>query len=76
MTIEFNLEELPQQVRNLLLLKSNQWKCSPSEALTRLLNQVAKSERIPAALNEEAARAAGKSETATSSAAAAATASV
>ena len=68
MKLEFNLEELPQQVRNLLLMRSNQWQCSPAEALTRLLNKVAKDERIPADLDGKPTRPAGKCAITTASA--------
>ena len=42
MTIEFDLKQLSEGSTRFLMLKANEWKCTPSEALARILDDRAK----------------------------------
>ncbi len=57
MTLEFELDHLTERGRKLLLLRANEWNCSPSEALVRLLEEAAKRAKLtaPAKDGKEAA---------------------
>jgi hypothetical protein len=46
MTIEFDLDEMTERGRKLLLMKSNEWSCPPAEALSRILEAAAKRAKI------------------------------
>ena len=46
MTIDFDLDQLTARAQKLLLMKSNEWKCTPSEAFARILDQLAKKAKI------------------------------
>ena len=46
MTIEFDLDELTPRGNKLLLMKANEWNCTPSEALSRILEAAAKRAKI------------------------------
>lgn len=39
--ITYNPENYPSKINNFIMLKAEQWKCSPGEALARLLDQLA-----------------------------------
>jgi hypothetical protein len=47
MTIDFDLNKLTERGRMLLLMKSNEWGCTPGEALARLLEAAAKKAKLP-----------------------------
>lgn len=53
MTLEFEIEKLSERARALLLLKANQWQCSPSEALARLLDSAAQRVKLPPTPNNK-----------------------
>jgi hypothetical protein len=40
-TLEFNPTQYTEAVLRLILAKASEWKCTPEEALTRLLDQLA-----------------------------------
>lgn len=42
MTIDFELDKLPPASLRHLMLKANQWGCTPAEALARILDAAAK----------------------------------
>lgn len=46
MTIEFDLTKLSERARTLLLMKANQWGCTPAEAMARLLDAAAKRAKV------------------------------
>jgi hypothetical protein len=46
MTIEFDLDELTPRGNKLLLMKANEWSCTPAEALSRILEAAAKRAKI------------------------------
>ena len=48
MTIEFDLDEMTERGRKLLLMKANEWSCPPAEALSRILEAAAKRAKITA----------------------------
>lgn len=54
MTIDFDLETLSPRAQKLLLMKSNEWKCTPSEAFARILDERAKKEKVKAEEKEAA----------------------
>jgi hypothetical protein len=47
MTIEFKLNELTERGRMLLLMRANQWGCTPAEAMARLIEDQAKKAKLP-----------------------------
>ncbi len=51
--IEINSSDWPEDVVRLILLKSNQWDCSPNEALKRILEERAKKSLARAQLLEK-----------------------
>jgi hypothetical protein len=58
MTIEFDLDEMTERGRKLLLMKSNEWAVTPTQAMARLLEEAAKRAKISTTaetLKEEAA---------------------
>lgn len=55
MTIDFDLDQLTPRGQKLLLMKSNEWKCTPSEAFARILDEVAKKAKVMAPEPKEAA---------------------
>jgi hypothetical protein len=40
-TIQYNPTDYPERVNLLIMLKAEQWQCPPSEALARLLDELA-----------------------------------
>lgn len=46
MTIEFDLDEMTDRGRKLLLMKSNEWQCTPSQAMARLMDEAAKRAKV------------------------------
>ena len=48
MTIDFDLDQLTARGQKLLLMKSNEWKCTPSEAFARILDLAAKKAGVKA----------------------------
>lgn len=46
MNIEFDLTKLSERARTLLLMRANQWGCTPAEAMGRLLDESAKRAKI------------------------------
>ncbi len=48
MTIDFDLDQLTPRAQKLLLMKSNEWRCTPSEAFARILDQLAAKAKITA----------------------------
>ena len=46
MTIDFDLDQLTPRGQKLLLMRSNEWRCTPSEAFARILDEVAKREKV------------------------------
>lgn len=55
MNIEFDLNKLTEQGRSLLLLRANEWGCTPAEALARILHEAAKRAKLPTPQGKEAA---------------------
>jgi|LakMenEpi03Aug12_release.lakeMendotaPanAssembly.Ray.scaffolds.fasta_scaffold3210565_1 hypothetical protein len=47
--IEYDPAKYSPLVNQLIMLKAEQWKCAPSEALMRLLDEMAEKELKPAA---------------------------
>ena len=47
MNIEFDLSKLSERARTLLLMRANQWGCTPAEAMARLLDESAKRAKLP-----------------------------
>lgn len=54
MTIDFDLDQLSPRAQKLLLMRSNQWGCTPSEAFARILDEQAKREKVKAEEKEAA----------------------
>jgi len=46
MTIEFDLDEMTERGRKLLLMKANEWNCTPSQAMARLMDAAAKRAKV------------------------------
>ena len=46
MTIEFDLDQFTERGRKLLLMRANQWGCSPAEAMARILDEDARKARV------------------------------
>lgn len=46
MTIEFDLDEMTDRGRKLLLMKANEWQCTPSQAMSRLVDEAAKRAKV------------------------------
>lgn len=55
MNIEFDLTKLSERARTLLLMRANQWGCTPAEAMGRLLDESAKRAKLPNPETKEAA---------------------
>jgi hypothetical protein len=55
MTIDFDLNILTERGRMLLLARANEWRCTPAEAMARILEAVAKKSKLPTPTAEEAA---------------------
>ncbi|MBP6785327.1 MAG: hypothetical protein KA152_16140 [Verrucomicrobiales bacterium] len=55
MTIDFDLDQLTARGQKLLLMKSNEWKCTPSEAFARILDLAAKKAGVKAEPEQTAA---------------------
>jgi hypothetical protein len=45
MTIEFDISKLSDRARRVLLIRANQWVCTPAEALARILEDRAKRDK-------------------------------
>lgn len=45
MTIEFDLDQLSDKGRSFLLKRSNEWRCTPSEAFVRIVETLEKRDR-------------------------------
>lgn len=58
MNIEFDLTKLSERARTLLLMKANQWGCTPAEAMARLLDAAAKRAKITPPTGPDAKQAA------------------
>ena len=54
MTIDFDLNILTERGRMLLLQRANQWQCTPTQAMARILEAVAKKAKLPAHPKEAA----------------------
>jgi hypothetical protein len=46
MSIEFDLDQLTEQGRKLLLVRSNEWNCPPAEAMRRILDEEATRQKV------------------------------
>jgi len=46
MNIEFDLTKLSERARTLLLMRANQWGCTPAEAMGRILDAAAKRAKV------------------------------
>jgi hypothetical protein len=46
MTIEFDLDEMTERGRKLLLMKANEWAVTPTQAMARILEAAAKRAKI------------------------------
>lgn len=54
MNIEFDLENLTERGRMLLLTRANEWECTPAEALARILHEAAKRAKVTSQPKEAA----------------------
>lgn len=55
MTIDFDLKTMTERGRMLLLMRANEWGCTPGEAMARILEDEAKKAKLPTATGKEAA---------------------
>ncbi len=55
MTLELDLDQFSERGRKLLLMRANQWGCTPAEALSRILDAAAKKAKLPTPNGKEAA---------------------
>lgn len=44
--IEFDLDQFTERGRKLLLMRANQWQCTPAEAMARILDEDARKAKI------------------------------
>lgn len=58
MTIEFEIESLTPRARMLLLVRANQWGCTPAEAMARIFDEAAKRAKITPPTGPDAKQAA------------------
>jgi hypothetical protein len=57
MTIELDLDELTERGRMLLLKRANEWRCTPTEAMARILDEDARKARVSAPKTPESSAA-------------------
>ena len=46
MTIQFDLDSMTDRGRKLLLMKANEWQCTPSQAMSRIFDEAAKRAKV------------------------------
>lgn len=46
MNIEFDLNKLTERARTLILMRANQWGCTPAEAMARIFDDAAKRAKL------------------------------
>jgi|GEM_PF-2381623 len=46
MKIEFDLDEMTEKGRKLLLMRANEWQCTPTQAMARVLDEAAKRAKV------------------------------